>query len=77
MQTSPPTVSTTELLELAGYPADDVAHEQTLREMREIEQFARCQMRKHLRSSEFAQVQALAEASAAALDILKGLRPHG
>jgi hypothetical protein len=77
MEKSAANVDMSGLLELFGYPASDGGLEQALREMREIEQFARCQMRKHLRPSEFSQVQALAEASVAAQDILNGLRARG
>jgi len=75
MEKPPAAVDLAGLLEGLSPLASASSEDAALREMREIEQFARCRMRMHLRSSEFARTQALAEAAAAAQDILENLPP--
>lgn len=63
-----------EVLALFGHSTDDDAHRSLLNEMRDIEDAAHRFMRTHLRTHEFAEVKALAEAAEAAQTILASLR---
>jgi hypothetical protein len=70
MNPSPAHSDVAKMLELFGYSADDVQRDAMIRQIRDIEHSARCLMRTHLRPREFAEVEAVAQACAAAHAIL-------